>query len=231
MPDTQGTNGPSDHQRSPELPEFRWLNPDENPWGVRVLDVRPATLQLLSTSSDPQCAANAVSFGAEDGARFVGADLPVDRSAPVGLRYRIDQAIGDGVLFTPRVMEHKWALFYRQQQIFCVRSWTRLVHAVADVDVHEDFIWIYRIRGTLVGEDDPSFSMRTLDFLLRSHPLDMNWPAALPPDVASDPHTAALWCFHWFGNRVQFATDAPVPYDVPEQPLRTYQARGRQNAP
>src|SRR5260221_440138 len=44
------------------LPELKWLSPDENPWHVRVLDMRPFTQGVISTSTDPQMAANSVSW-------------------------------------------------------------------------------------------------------------------------------------------------------------------------
>src|SRR5262249_15916758 len=47
---------------TPELLQVRWLAPADNPWGVPVLDVRPVTLGMLSTSRDQQCALNAMSF-------------------------------------------------------------------------------------------------------------------------------------------------------------------------
>src|SRR5690349_11413576 len=55
-----------------QAPELHWIEAADNPWGIRVLDVRPVTLNIVSTSTDPQCATNAVSFGNDDGLGFVG---------------------------------------------------------------------------------------------------------------------------------------------------------------
>src|SRR5215212_1190904 len=97
-----------------ELPPVRWIAPGDNHWGVPVLDVRPVTLGTLSTSRDPQCARNALSFGQDDGLGFVGVAPPVRRQVPVGLRFRIDRTLADGALFLPSAMEHKWALYFHQ---------------------------------------------------------------------------------------------------------------------
>ena len=57
-----------------ELPDVSWIAAADNPWGVRVLDVRPVTLTLLALSTDRQCAQNAVSFGQDDGTSLDGPD-------------------------------------------------------------------------------------------------------------------------------------------------------------
>ncbi len=205
------------------LPEIPWLEPASNPWGVPLLDVRPVTLGMLSTSKDPQCAANAMSFAQDDGTGFIGVKPRVTRQVAVGLRFRIDRLLADGALFLPSEMEHKWALYFHQGQIICIRSWLRQVEIVADTRIAGDFLEITAIQGAFVSEDeDPSFTARLLDFLLRSHALDLVYPAPLPPGIEEDPSRAALWCMSCFGNRVQVATPHVLPGDPPEEPLRTH---------
>ena len=46
------------------------IAPEDNPWNIELLDLRPVTLNRISTSKDPQMAANAVSYGGEDGTVF-----------------------------------------------------------------------------------------------------------------------------------------------------------------
>ena len=191
-------------------------------WGIRVLDVRPVTLGMLSLSADPQCAANAVSFGQEDGTGFIGEEPPVPRIAGVSLRFPIDRVLADGVLFNPSTMEHKWALFHHRGQVICVRSWTRKVHVVARCEQHEDHVELTRVQGTFGGADEePECTTRVLDYLLWSHALDTVYPAPLPIGMEKDPKVAATWCMMMFGNRAWFATPYPVALHEPERPLRT----------
>jgi hypothetical protein len=35
-----------------QIPDLPWIEAADNPWGVRLLDVRPITLGLLSTSQE-----------------------------------------------------------------------------------------------------------------------------------------------------------------------------------
>jgi hypothetical protein len=195
----------------------------ENPWGVPLLDVRPVTLTMLSTSRDPQCATNAISFGNDDGTSFISQEPKVARSIPTRLGFPIDRMLADGVLFAPRQMEHKWAIFYHRRQIICVRSWLRQVVVVAEVEEREGYVEVTQIRGTWIDENErPAFTERTLDFLLRSHALEVPYPAPLLPDADQRPQVAANWCFSMFGNRVWFATAHEFPRSTPEKPLRTH---------
>src|SRR5438046_836896 len=96
--------GPKLPEPSPaqqELPALRWRRAEDTPWGIPILDVSPITRGLLSTTTDPQMAANSASFSGEDGLVFVG-QLPASaRSIDADLRYRVDGEIYDGVLFNP----------------------------------------------------------------------------------------------------------------------------------
>ena len=204
-----------------EFPEIRWIEPADNPWGVRLLDVRPVTEGMLSTSSDPECAANALSFLRDDGSGFTGMEPNSSRMVSASLRYRIDETLADGALFIPTCMEHKWAVFYRNNRILVVRSWTRELFVTAEVITHPGEIEVTAIRGDLVEQDeDPAFKIRVLDYMMRSHALNMVYPTPLPPEMDQHPQEAALWCFHGFGNRALFATPEEIAWVIPEQPLR-----------
>lgn len=203
-----------------ELPPIGWIEPASNPWGVRLLDVRPVTQGMLSTSSDPQCAANAVSFGQDDGSSFAGMEPNSARTVNVSLRYRVAGTLADGPLFTPACMEHKWAIFYRGGKILFVRSWTRELFAVAEAQMHGDQLELTAVRGDLVAENEEAqFKTRVVDYILRSHALNLVYPAPLLPEFEQDPGRAALWCFHCFGDRALYATPDVVPYEIPEQLL------------
>jgi hypothetical protein len=120
-------------------------------------------------------------------------------------------------------MEHKWALYFHEGRILCIRSWLRQVEAVADARITGDSLEVTTLRGVFVSEDEePQFTVRVLDFLLRSHALDMVYPAPLPPGAEQDPPRAALWCMSCFGNRAHFDTPHALAGGPPERPGRTH---------
>ncbi|MEO8179434.1 MAG: ankyrin repeat domain-containing protein [Deltaproteobacteria bacterium] len=206
----------------PVVNDVSWVSEAESPSGIRVLDVRPITLTMLSTSRDPDCAANAVSFESDDGTCFIGESPPVDRVVKANLRFPIAQFLADGVIFMPLAMEHKWAIFYHLGVLICVRSWLRRVRVVAHVEVHECAIELSEIRGVFVSEaEEPEFTVSFLDCLLRTHALNSVYPAPLPPGMELDPQAAAYWCFSMFGNQVSFATPDRFDRTAPSRPLRS----------
>jgi hypothetical protein len=202
----------------------KWLDASANPWGVPVLDVRPVTLTMLSFTQSRKLAENAVSYGKEDGSSFVGQSPPTQRTVPAALRYRVDRMLADGVLFVPETMEHKWAIFARDNRILCVRSWLREVHVTADVRIVDaGYGEITSITGVFAADDEPpDFTARTLDYLLRTHVLNEEYPVPLLDGIADDPKAAAMACMSYFGNMAHFATPHALPTrDVPARPLRT----------
>ena len=205
---------------SSEFPELRWIEPAANPWGVRLLDVRPVTQGMLSTSSDPECAANALSYRNDDGGGFATLSPNSTSRTPLGLRYPTNGPLANGALFIPGCMEHKWAMFHEDYTILFVRSWTRELYAVADVITGSNEIELTQIRGDLITEnEDGLFKKRVVDYMIRSHALQQVYPVPLPIELSEEPAQAALWCFSCFGNLAFLATPDEIPYEPPDQPL------------
>src|SRR5262245_4907044 len=127
-----GSSTPPKTVTSTNLPEVRWLQASDNPWGVPVLDVRPITLSWISMSENQQSADNALSYSGDDGLGFVGVNPSSTRQCAASLQYRIDKTLVDGALFIPNCMEHKWALYLHCGKIICIRSWLRSVEAIAE---------------------------------------------------------------------------------------------------
>jgi hypothetical protein len=204
-------------------PEIPWIPAEKNPWHVPVLDVRPVTQSMMSSSKDPLFAQNAISYGQDDGKGFIGQEPPDRQTIPANLVYRRDRLLADGQLFIPQAMEHKWAIYFHDTSIRIIRSWQRHVQVVAKVRQSGDEIVVTEIQGKFIGsEDDASLTIRTLDFLLRSHALGVPYPVPLPSGMESDPYRAAIWCFSMYGNKALIATPHIMPVTVPEKPLRSH---------
>ncbi len=210
-------------RRDPEIGEIKWIEAADNPWGVDVLDVRPMTLGTLSVSINQQDAVNAISFGQDDGTGFIGDEPPVSRRVDVNLQFPTDRRLADGALFIPREMEDKWAIYHHCGEFIFVQNWLRQVKAVATVEQHSDHIEVTSVNGGFGWNDEnPEFTVRALEFLLRTHALGASYPAPLPASLELDPQGAASWCMATFGNRAEFATPHRIAHIDPDQPLRTF---------
>ena len=108
----------------------------------------------------------------DNGTNFIGVEPPEARTIPVGLQFPVGRMLADGVLFIPPEMEHKWAIFFHGQRMLFIRSGQRRVLAVAEVEIHDDHVIVTRLRGTFVEtHEEPSYTVRVMDYLLRSHAL------------------------------------------------------------
>jgi hypothetical protein len=205
------------------MSDIKWIEPAENPWGVPVLDVRPVTLTMLSASHDPRCAKNAISYGQDDGACFIDQKPPIQRTVNTSIQFRRDRLLADGALFVPREMEHKWAIYFRQNRIIFIRSWLRTVFATAEVEQSGDEVRIVSLQGVFVHEqEDPGFSVQVMDYLLRSHALGLEFPVPLLLGMEYNLKQAALWCFSCFGKLALYATSHEIRTGIPGKPLRSH---------
>ncbi|MEZ4389626.1 MAG: ankyrin repeat domain-containing protein [Polyangiales bacterium] len=198
-----------------------WIDAAESPFGVRALDVRPITLGTLSASKDPVMASNAVSYGGETGRSFAAQRPQSARVAAITLRYRAPEGVHDGALFIPTEMEDKWALFVVEAELLLVRSWRREVLLRAPMTLEGDEVVIGPPRGFVCREDEgDAYTRRALDFILRTHALELPWPAPLLPDGGDDPRARALECMSMFGRSAHYASHDEPAAEPPERPLR-----------
>lgn len=201
-----------------------WIDAADNPWGVPVLDVRPITAGV-SMTTDKRHSVNALSFRMEDGESFASQIPEVSRRIPTELRYQVEQAaLEPGDFFIPQKMEDKWALYFVNGRILCIRSWTREVLAVAHTRIAGGFLEVETLQGTLVPQQEPALSVRALDFLLRRLVLRLEYPAPIPQNLGREPAQAAVFCMSAYGRAAQFATAHTLHFEPPEKPLRTYSA-------
>jgi hypothetical protein len=217
LPDRESANV-SDNENKPY-----WIEPADSPWGVRVLDVRPFSQSVTAWSEDPSCAQNAISFRGDDGSAFIGVAPEISRTVLIGLRYRADGFLADGVLFAPDDMDEKWAIFVHHGRIIFVRSWRRSVVAVASTRMEGEFIEITEIEGVLTGDQNetPDLTVRMLHALLFNHGLDLTYPLPIPPGMDADIDATAKWCYSLCGRRAAAAASDPLPLDPPDTPLRS----------
>ena len=198
-----------------------WLESPENVWGIPVLDLRSIVGGLTSMSEDPQVAANAVSFGSDDGLGFAEDSPVVDRTVECELRFRVDRVLADGALFLPSCMEEKWALYIHRERLLCIRSWQRRVFVTAGVRVEGNEAIIGPLQGAFGLWTEPiALSVRMLDFVIRSHGLSELLPAPLAEEP-SDLQSVVMECFGIWGKRAQLAAHADLPPGRPSRFLRT----------
>ncbi|WP_159473744.1 ankyrin repeat domain-containing protein [Chryseobacterium sp. 18068] len=177
-----------------------WIEPTENPWNVKLLDLRPISQHMFSTSQSQEMATNAISYGTEDGRSFYNQRPKNTRTIQSNLWFPIDGSLAPGVLFKPETMEHKWGIYFDGEYLIFIRSWLREVLAIAKTSQKLDHLIIENIIGEFTEGETDTFTISFLNFLLISHSLEEIIPAPLPKELISDTKSAGLWAFSSYGN-------------------------------
>lgn len=193
-----GKNKPGETKVSEE--ELPWIDATENPWNLRLLDLRSISQTMISTSQDPKMASNAISYRSEDGTIFWSQMPDKDRSIPSNLVFPVDGKLAPGVLFIPERMEHKWAIYFDGEFLIFVRSWLRQVFVVAKTRQENNQLIVENILGEFSPGETEAFTNAYLNFLLISHAIGEIVPAPLPKELEPDTKNAALWAFSNYGN-------------------------------
>lgn len=182
-----------------------WIEADQNPWKVRLLDLRQISLKMLSTSKDPEMAENALSYGEEDGLVFLEQEAKTVRSIETNFSFPSEDKLERGVFFIPSKMEHKWAIYYHENKILFIRSWLREVHVIAETVQENKQLVVTKIHGEFTEDESPEFTEAMLKFLIYSHGLGEVVPAPIPEDLQESTDAAGLWAFSTYGNMAHFA--------------------------
>lgn len=211
-------------QRAGDMPEVGWLADDQNRWGVPVLDVRPVTQTMLCATGDPAVAEKFGQMQGEDGVALCREQPSIARTIDADLQYRVDGPLPPGVLFAPKEMEDKWGIYHHEGRLLFVRSWLRKVLVTAETRISDGLLHVGPIHGSILNNDqeEPRFTIRAIDWLLRTLVLGTVWPAPLPNDLDLPRKTIAMWCLSTFGRAALLATSHDLSAAIPERPLRVH---------
>jgi hypothetical protein len=199
------------HQRA------SWIAADANPFGVPVLDLISITGGMISTSTDPLQAEMSMSWSSK-----LVKELPTAfvarRTIACELHFPTDGDVPDGWLFTPSKMEEKWAIAYRDQRIWMIRSWTGEVKAVAGTRRGKDEIVVERIELADDGLSTFGDAVATIDWMIRTHALGQRLPLPVDDEGAQMLERVPLSVFAPFGSMALCAAKSWSPPPAP--PLR-----------
>lgn len=184
--------------------DLNWIAPNQNPWNVEVLDLRPISQTMLSSSKDPKMASNAISYNQEDGLIFLKQTLKSKKSIESKFSFPIDSRLENGVLFIPSAMENKWAIYFHQNKILFIRSWLKEVFVIAETIQKNNQLIVKEVKGEFTDNETKDFTESVLKFLIHSHVLKETVPAPIPKELKENTDKAGLWAFSTYGNMVHF---------------------------
>ena len=189
--------------------DLQWLEPGSgNPFGIRLLDCRPITWNLIPTTGDLQIAARYTALRSSDGRDLVGHPIQNSVRLTTSLALPHNGAPLEGVASKADAMEVKWDIYIYDSVFLFARSWTgELRYRAFAVVGHTDI----RILEIDCSADDAALAAPTVYFLLATHAMSRVLPHQIPRELASeDPETIAMWSFAQFGRFGCYATTADI---------------------
>lgn len=202
--------------------QLQWIEPADNIWGIRLLDLRPFTQTMLSTSTNPLMATNAISYGGEDGTTFWGQYPKSEKTIVSNITILIDKSLLPGVLFSPNTMEHKWAIYFDGENLIFIRSWLREVFVIAKTSQNGNNLIIENIRGEFTNDESAEFTQAILRFLLISHSIGEIIPAPLPKELETEYNNIGVWAFSTYGNMAHIGVFDNGFIATSKKPLRSH---------
>lgn len=182
---------------------FRWFRPDENPFGILLLDIRPFTRTMVSFTKDPAIAESFSSERDSDGSSLVEKAIEGSQTVSCSLSFELPTPRENGALFKADCMEDKWDIYHHDGKLLFARSWTGNLMLRCSIDLDNDSLVITDIESH--PEYTPEAPQHVL-FLVMSHFHGIDFPHMLPPRVPQDPSDMAVASFSLFGRRAAYAT-------------------------
>lgn len=200
--------------KSQETFELKWIEPNDNPFKIKIFDCREYAINRFSTTKNPEITAKFLETRRSNGTEYIGkfpnngvkVEVDLNFHAQVVPKYK--NGIPDGVLFKAQTMEEKWDIYKYSNFIFFVRSWTgELVYFSNYIPTAAGFkVELIVLDDSKIDEKDPYFELKVVEFLIHSHILDLQVPHPIPLTLENKPEAIAAYSFSMFGNRGYFAS-------------------------
>ncbi len=174
-------------------------NQDSSPG---LIDCRELSLSMTSWTQNPEIAEIFFARQKADGSDLVGKLPNGAREFMCDLTYPIKTKPPQGPLFKAAQMEDKFNVYHYDGVFYFERSWTGELYFAVKAVWSENLLrfttaYLEEKRG-----DDELFARRVIDFLFKSHCLNMVVPHPVWPSLRkSDKKEIQLWSFSIFGRR------------------------------
>jgi hypothetical protein len=182
----------------------RRLLPADNSFGVEVWDCRGYTQSTAAVSADQRVAETFVTLRASTGNEY--RDRTVERAQRLdcSLVYRGVDLVAEGALFKAAQMEDKWDIYIFRPYLYFARSWSGQLQYRATVQIVAKGIGVTSIDAP--SDQDPEFSQRVVDYLIKSHVFGSIAPHPLPAQLPPQPDAIAAFSFSMFGRQCHYAS-------------------------
>ncbi len=184
--------------------DYKWYEVGEdNPFGIRVLDVRDLTWNVVATTSDRGIAESFNTQRQSDGREFIDAQLDDTETVSCDLSFPHNGDALEGIVYKADSMDVKWDIYIYDSVFLFVRSWTGQLQYRALAEITDRDIRIGRIQ---TPKEHVETAVQAVYFLIGTHAMGRVLPHTIPAETPRDPQQIALLSFSMYGNLACYAT-------------------------
>jgi hypothetical protein len=192
--------------------EPRWLDKDESPFGLPVLDCRSFTLTTLASTADPEVAERfnrlRSSSGAEHRDKIPNGSLWVRCQLHYPFEFALPEMSPpeEGPVFVAHAMEDKWDIYHYDGKLYFCRSWSGELTFLAVIAFNGREAIVSQIAAASARVDgDKQLAVRQVDFLIKRLLFGVELPHPLPATLPPDPESIVHYSFIMYGRGASFA--------------------------
>jgi hypothetical protein len=182
----------------------RWLDPGENPWGLRLLDCSQNACSMMSTAADPEIARTYARLRNSTGEELRSAAFHPTLSIACNLAYDVSQRIPDGPVFKSQVMEEKWDIYIFDDYLYFCRSWGGQIFYRVALQHEPRALKVHLVEAG--HKTNEKATLRDVDFLIKSHVLSAKALHSLPQELGRDIQKLVLFSFSAYGRMGLYGT-------------------------
>jgi hypothetical protein len=184
-----------------------WLEADDSPFGLRVLDCRPFSTAMISATKDASIATRFTQLRASTGEEHRGRHPEGAIVAACDLAYPFTGECRDGPLFVAQQMEDKWDIYLYGGNLYFARSWTGELDLRAAIDFRGEEAVITEVEASGAKVmDDETLAVREVDFLMKTHVYGKVAPHPFPQGLPEDKKVLALHSFSEYGRWASYGS-------------------------
>ncbi len=203
--------------REEALSQLRWIEADDNSYGLRILDCRPVTQGLMSVTASHEEAERFMKLCRSDGSEYCGSSPANADQIDCRLVYPYgrEESPADGPVFVAKVMEDKWNVYLFEHHLYFVRSLDGRLVFRAKEEFSKSEVVVSGIEADSKDGSEADLVVAQVDYLIKSYIYNCGVPHPLPRDLPGDEEGIALYSFQMYGRRAVFATyEDPTLIDI-----------------
>lgn len=190
--------------------DFQFIEASENSFNVNLINVSEYFNENLSFTSNPEVISNFTSFinNHEDktGLSFWNISTKGKNKIETHIVFNIFSELDPGIIYSPKVMEDKWGIYFDGTYFIFVNSWTKEVCVKARTKQTKNQIILTEIEGEFFEGCDDVITAKISAYLIIRYGMNEIIPFPCIYECEDNIYGLCNFVFKLIGNKVNYIT-------------------------